>query len=284
MKKLFYLISLVLLFVACNNKEMETLKQENAKLLAETTSKDSTINEFFGTLDQIESNLAVVKSKQGIISQNASQNNEINQDTRQTINDDIQIINDLMEKNRKEIASLKSKLKNSNMKIKKLEEMLARYEKQLQDKDIEIEQLKQQLLNLNFTVENLSASIDTLKRTNQVKEEMISQKTEEINTAYYALGTEKELKENKVITKSGGFIGIGRNQNVQQDFNSDYFKKIDITKVTTINIGSKKAKLLTSHPSSSYKLEGVDKKFDKLTITNPKEFWKVSKYLVIVVD
>jgi chromosome segregation ATPase len=263
---------------------METLKQENAKLLAETTSKDSTINEFFGTLDQIESNLAVVKSKQGIISQNASQNNEINQDTRQTINDDIQIINDLMEKNRKEIASLKSKLKNSNMKIKKLEEMLARYEKQLQDKDIEIEQLKQQLLNLNFTVENLSASIDTLKRTNQVKEEMISQKTEEINTAYYALGTEKELKENKVITKSGGFIGIGRNQNVQQDFNSDYFKKIDITKVTTINIGSKKAKLLTSHPSSSYKLEGVDKKFDKLTITNPKEFWKVSKYLVIVVD
>jgi hypothetical protein len=284
MKKLFYLISLVLLFVACNNKEMETLKQENAKLLAETTSKDSTINEFFGTLDQIESNLAVVKSKQGIISQNASQNNEINQDTRQTINDDIQIINDLMEKNRKEIASLKSKLKNSNMKIKKLEEMLARYEKQLQDKDIEIEQLKQQLLNLNFTVENLSASIDTLKRTNQVKEEMISQKTEEINTAYYALGTEKELKENKVITKSGGFIGIGRNQNVQQDFNSDYFKKIDITKVTTINIGGKKAKLLTSHPSSSYKLEGVDKKFDKLTITNPKEFWKVSKYLVIVVD
>jgi chromosome segregation ATPase len=284
MKKFMYLIPVIFLFIACNNKEMENLKQENAKLLAETTAKDSTINEFFGTLDQIESNLAVVKSKQGIISQSASQNNEINQDTRQTINDDIQIINDLMEKNKKEIASLKSKLKNSNMKIKKLEEMLARYEKQLQDKDVEIEQLKQQLLNLNFTVENLSASIDTLKRTNQVKEEMISQKTEEINTAYYALGTEKELKENKVITKSGGFIGIGRNQNVQKDFNSDYFKKIDITKVTTINIGGKKAKLLTSHPSSSYIMEGVDKKFDKLIITNAKDFWKVSKYLVIVVD
>lgn len=284
MKKLFYLIPVILLFVACNNKEMEKLKLENQALMSENNTKDSTINEFFGTLDQIESNLAVVKSKQGIISQSTSQNNEISQDTRQTINDDIQTINDLMEKNKKEIASLKSKLKNSNMKIKKLEEMLARYEKQLQDKDVEIEQLKQQLLNLNFTVENLSASIDTLKKTNKVKEEVISQKTEEMNTAYYALGTEKELKENKVITKSGGFIGIGRNQKVQQDFNTEYFKKIDITKVTSINIGGKKVKLLTSHPSTSYKMEETDKKVDKLVIINAKEFWKVSKYLIIVVD
>lgn len=284
MKKFMYLIPVILLFVACGNKDLDKMKQENEKLLTELNSKDSTINDFFGTLDQIESNLAVVKSKQGIISQSTSQNNEISQDTRQLINDDIQTINDLMEKNKKEIASLKSKLKNSNMKIKKLEEMLARYEKQLQDKDVEIEQLKQQLLNLNFTVENLSASIDTLKKTNQAKEEVISQKTDEINTAYYALGTEKELKENKVITKSGGFIGIGRNQKVEQDFNTEYFKKIDITKVTSINIGGKKAKLLTSHPSGSYKMEGTEKKVDKLVITNTKEFWKVSKYLIIVVE
>lgn len=284
MKKFMYLIPVILLFVACGNKDLDKMKQENEKLLTELNSKDSTINDFFGTLDQIESNLAVVKSKQGIISQSTSQNNEISQDTRQLINDDIQTINDLMEKNKKEIASLKSKLKNSNMKIKKLEEMLARYEKQLQDKDVEIEQLKQQLLNLNFTVENLSASIDTLKKTNQAKEEVISQKTDEINTAYYALGTEKELKENKVITKSGGFIGIGRNQKVEQDFNTEYFKKIDITKLTSINIGGKKAKLLTSHPSGSYKMEGTEKKVDKLVITNTREFWKVSKYLIIVVE
>ncbi len=284
MKKFMYLIPVILLFVACGNKDLDKMKQENEKLLTELNSKDSTINEFFGTLDQIESNLAVVKSKQGIISQSTSQNNEISQDTRQLINDDIQTINDLMEKNKKEIASLKSKLKNSNMKIKKLEEMLARYEKQLQDKDVEIEQLKQQLLNLNFTVENLSASIDTLKKTNQAKEEVISQKTEEMNTAYYALGTEKELKENKVITKSGGFIGIGRNQKVEQDFNTEYFKKIDITKLTSINIGGKKAKLLTSHPSGSYKMEGTEKKVDKLVIINVKDFWKVSKYLIIVVE
>ncbi len=284
MKKLMYLIPVFLLFVGCNNKEVEKLKTENQQLLTISNSKDSIINDFFGSFDQIEGNLTEIKAKEGVISINAKQNTDIKQDARQRINDDIQQINDLMEKNKQAIASLKHKLKSSNMKIKKLEEMLARYEKQLLDKDVEIEQLKQQLLNLNFTVETLNASVDTLKRVNRAKDEVISQKVDEMNTAYYALGTEKELKANKVISKSGGFIGIGRNQKVQQDFNTEYFKKIDITKLTFITINAKKAKLLTSHPSSSYSFEGTDKKVEKLLITNQKEFWKVSKYLVIVLD
>ncbi|MEI6695745.1 MAG: hypothetical protein WCO13_06735 [Bacteroidota bacterium] len=284
MKKLLYLIPVLLIFVGCNNKEVEKLKSENQQLLTISNSKDSIINDFFGSFDQIEGNLTEIKAKEGVISINASQNTEIKQDARQRINDDIQQINDLMEKNKQAIATLKHKLKSSNMKIKKLEEMLARYEKQLLDKDVEIEQLKQQLLNLNFTVETLNASVDTLKRVNKAKDEVISQKVDEMNTAYYALGTEKELKANKVISKSGGFIGIGRNQKVQQDFNTEYFKKIDITKLTSITINAKKAKLLTSHPSSSYSFEATDKKVEKLLISNPKEFWKVSKYLIIVLD
>ena len=157
MKKLLYLIAVILLFVGCNKKEVEKLKLENQQLLTETNSKDSIINDFFGSFDQIEGNLSEIKAKEGVISQNTSQNNEIKQDARQRINDDIQTINDLMQKNKQAIASLKNKLKSSSMKIKKLEEMLARYEKQLQDKDVEIEQLKKKLLDLNFTVETLNA-------------------------------------------------------------------------------------------------------------------------------
>jgi len=284
MKKLIYLFVLILIAFSCNNSELERLKEENQKLLAEKNSKDSTINEFFGTLDQIEENLSIIKSKEGVISKGTSQNNEISQDMRQKINDDIQVINELMEKNKREIASLKSRLKSSNLKIKKLEEMLARYEKQLQDKDVEIEQLKQKLISLNFTVEALSASIDTLKQYNKANDEQIAEKTQELNTAYYAIGTEKELKENKVISKSGGFIGIGGNQKIKQDFNIDYFKKIDITKTTTITVGGKNAKLLTNHPSGSYEWVINGKRTEKIEITNPKEFWKYSKYMVIVVE
>lgn len=284
MKKIIFLLIIAAITVSCSNGELKKLKEENAKLKVLTTAKDSVLNDFFSSFDQIETNLSMVKSKQTLIAENARQNPEVKQDARERINDDIKIINDLMEKNKSTIASLKKKLKNSDMKIKKLEDMIVRLEQQLKDRDADVEKLKEQLKTMNFTVETLNASIDTLKKTTEAKEKVISQKNDELNTAYYAMGTEKELKTNKVITKTGGFIGIGRNQKVQENFNSDYFTKIDITKVTTININAKKAKLLTNHPSTSYRLEGTEKTVDKLIISNPKEFWKVSKYLVIVVN
>jgi len=46
---------------------------------------------------------------------------------------------------------------------------------------------------------------------------------------------------------------------------------------------SKKAKLLTNHPSSSYVLEKVNE-YLVLKITDPNKFWEISKYLVVEVD
>ena len=45
----------------------------------------------------------------------------------------------------------------------------------------------------------------------------------------------------------------------------------------------KRAELLTTHPAKSYELVKDDKGQLTLKITNPKEFWSVSKYLVIQV-
>ena len=41
---------------------------------------------------------------------------------------------------------------------------------------------------------------------------------------------------------------------------------------------------MTSHPAGSYKLDVVNGKTEKLTITDPNAFWSVSKYLVVVVE
>ncbi|MEZ4825231.1 MAG: hypothetical protein R3C61_02895 [Bacteroidia bacterium] len=62
------------------------------------------------------------------------------------------------------------------------------------------------------------------------------------------------------------------------------FTAIDITKVSSIPFDSKKAELLTSHPSDSYVFNQENKKITSLEITNPEKFWKASKYLVVVTD
>ncbi len=108
------------------------------------------------------------------------------------------------------------------------------------------------------------------------------EKKEKLNTAYYALGTAKELTKNGVLTKEGGFIGLGKTQQV--DFTKAYFTKVDIPGTNSIIIGAKKAKLITNPPIGSYKIEGENGNADKLTILNSKEFWSVSKYLVIVIE
>ena len=46
---------------------------------------------------------------------------------------------------------------------------------------------------------------------------------------------------------------------------------------------SKSADVLTTHPAGSYALEKDDKDQLVLKITNPKDFWSVSRYLVIQV-
>ena len=181
-----------------------------------------------------------------------------------------------MAKNKDRIGSLSKKLKNSKLKIDGLEKMIDNMQATLNLKDSEIEELKTKIEGLNVELSNLTTNYKAVENES-------NQKTEIINTAFYAIGTSKELKENNVITKEGGIIGLGKTTKLSSDFNKEYFTKINIEKTTSINLGAKKIKMLTTHPSSSYKLVG-EKPIEKLEITNTKEFWSTSKYLVIILD
>lgn len=45
----------------------------------------------------------------------------------------------------------------------------------------------------------------------------------------------------------------------------------------------KKARVVSVHPSESFHITG-DKRADTLFVDNAQEFWKASKYLLIVLD
>jgi hypothetical protein len=115
----------------------------------------------------------------------------------------------------------------------------------------------------------------------QDKEQQANMQLNEMNTAYYCVGTQKELRDNNVLTKEGGVIGIGGvNKLNTASLNKDYFKQIDITKVTVIPVDAKKATVVTPHPAGSYELVGTDR-VENLTIKDTAAFWSLSKYLVI---
>lgn len=283
MKKLISALLICSLFTACENKEAKKLQEENHRLQTEASYKDSTINGLIQSFNEVEDNLANITQKEGTIRQTTKGNAEFKEDAKARINQEIQAISELMEKNKQAINELKSKLKSSNIKAKEFQRMIERLNAQIAMKDSTINNLKEQLVAMNFKIEKLNSHIDTLNQEGKEHRSKIDQQTAALNTAYYLIGNFKELKKRGILSKEGSVIGIGGSAKLQ-NLSADNFNKIDITKMSSFTLPGKKARLVTSHPAGTYKWVGEEKKRTSFEVTDPTEFWKASKYLVILVD
>jgi chromosome segregation ATPase len=286
MKKYAILLLFLPFVFACNQEEVKKMNEENQRLAKEAVYKDSTINDFIQSMNQIEANLSSIKDKETDIKVTAKAGVEKNEDAKVRIQQSISDINQMMSENKNMIATLQKKLRNSEIKISAFNKMIARLNKDIAQRDSVIGTLKQQLETLNFKVETLTTTVDTLNKTkgnleraNKDKAQIIEAQTNALNTAYFVVGTTKELKTRGVMTKK--FLSSSK---MNPDADNSAFSKIDITKTSNIPLPGKKAHLATAHESGTYRFEGPDKKADRLVITNPDRFWKTSKYCVIVID
>jgi chromosome segregation ATPase len=280
----YFLLLLIPVFFACGReaeKKALELQSKTDSLMSQTMQKDEAINEFIRSINDIQGTLDTIKQKENIINLTTDRGGELKLSAKDQIKNDIQTIYGLMQKNKETISALSKKLKNSSLKVDELNKMVERLNKDLADKASQIEDLRNKLSKLNTSFEMANLKIDTLSRTvkdqgSQInnQSQTIASQDEALNTAYYVIGTNKELKKNGVI-KSGEILS---------DFNKELFTKIDIRKVTEISILSKKAKIISSHPTSAYKFTGDKKVIQALQILDYKAFWSNSKYLVIVVD
>ncbi|MCC6385160.1 MAG: hypothetical protein LC117_00500 [Bacteroidia bacterium] len=286
MKKSLLIITAVtgLFLTACNQKE----KQEIAKLTSERDSisalafqKDQTINDFLSSISDIQQNLAQITEKENTISMSASSHPEMVRTSREVIQNQISDIRNLMDESKKKISDLSAKLKSSNIRMAKFEKMVASLNEQLLQKDQQITLLNEQVSSLTASVSTLETSLKDATDQNAAKAQIIQDQTTRLNTAYVAVGKYDELKNKKVITKTGGLLGIGRSTRIVPGTQSAY-NKIDITQTPSVPVNAKDAKIITSHPSDSYKIEHEGSIVSQVVITDPEKFWSESKQLVIV--
>jgi len=199
-------------------------------------------------------------------------------------------LNQLLQKNKELSASLQKKLNNANSKVGQLQGMVAEFERmvaslnsQIESKDAEIAQLMEDVQRLNIDVSQLTSQVEQVTQEVQEKSQVIETQTLALNQAWYAMGTVKELTENDVLEKSGGVLGVGRTLKMRKDFNKDYFTEIDIRDFQNLPLMVKKAKVISVHPAGSFHISG-NKSADTLFVDDTAEFWKASKYLLIVLD
>jgi len=288
MKKLGIILSSVcLLAVGCTDykSQVERLTEEKKALAYQSAYKDSSIEAFMSTINEIEQNLQAIEAKQNIIKKN-TKDSELKASNKERINSSIAAINELMDQNKAKVAQLNKQLRASKVKIAEFDKMIGNLNEQLATKTSELDEMNQRLASLNTQVATLTVTVDTLRREGEQKSQVIETQTASLHKAYYTTGDRKELEGKHVITREGGFLGLGKEEIMNRDFNSSAFTPVDITQVATIEVnGGKDSKVVTTHPSDSYKLQRNEKEEVKeLVITDPEKFWSASKYLVVMVD
>lgn len=282
MKKLF-LVACVAAFclTGCNNGKNDSAAQNTAQvdsLNGIIAQKDSEINDLMGTLNEIEEGFQQISEAEHRVSL-AKDGEGVNK--KQKLKEDIQFIADRMKQNRELIAKLQKQLANGTLKGAQLQKTIEGLQKQLEEKDAQLQTLREELdkkdihiAALDETVNNLNTKTNRLTAESNQKTETINAQDKQIHTAWYVFGTKKELKEQSIIQDGKVMTG---------NFNKNYFTKVDIRNLSEIKLYSKSAKLLTTHPSSSYSLVRDANKQYTLRITNSQLFWSTSKYLVVLV-
>ncbi|MGP1515916.1 MAG: hypothetical protein ACTTJH_08200 [Bacteroidales bacterium] len=289
MKKILLALGLVLMvFVqSCGKKEMEE-KLINQKAIQDSVqavlnAKNSELEELFEQLNAIESDLDVVTSKYSDVATIKNMSGEINRDRRSKITSQIQDINEILAQNKQKISNLNAQLRKTQSNNKQLAAFIEKLQQRIAEQEEELQLMTTELQKKNITISTLNRNLEELTAQNREKDEHIMKVEDEKNTVYYIIGTKQQLRAKGIISSSGGFLGIGKKTSISNDSDLAAYTKIDARRVKHIVLPGHKTQILTSHPSSSYSLEGGVNKATALDITDASAFWAKSKFLVILV-
>ena len=274
MKKIMILVAVALTvaLTACENKATQEQQAQ-----ADMSIRDSLLSviaqEGFRQINEAEGRVNLSKGQP-----------ETSQ--REEIMENLAFIQRTMQLNRELIARLQQQLKtntsaSSKLKatleatIEGLNSELEAKNKQIADLTAELEQKNLYIAKQGEQITALNQNVNDLTAQNEAKSRTMAAQDKELHTGWYVFGTKRELKEQNILQRGDVLRS--------DQFNKDYFTRVDIRVDKVIKLYSKSAKLLTNHPAGSYSLDRDSQGQYTLRITNPQEFWRASRYLVIVV-
>lgn len=291
MKKLAMLMLCVAVMASCDNfsgGKKSQLQVENDSLKMELDQRNAELDEMLGTFNEISEGFRQINAAENRVDLQRGAVAEGSLTAREQIAADIEFIRNQMEENRQQIAKLQQMLKNSKNASAQLKRAVEQLTQELEAKTQRIEELQAELASKNIRIQELDAAVSDLSSQkeqltieNEAKAQTVARQDKALHTAWFVFGTKKELKDQNILTGSGLF----KKGEVMTDanMNKDYFTEIDIRTTKEIKLYSKSADVLTNHPAGSFVLEEDDKDQLTLKITNPEQFWSISKYLVIQV-
>lgn len=280
MKKLTILsvLALALAFTSCDF-ETQAFKDMRYQRDSIQYLQQTQLDELLGYMDivqSVDSSFEAIRESQNLLSM-VPVDGEGSQSVKQRVEENISMISNLLADNNARIAELEEKFNESDLKNTKLQKTINRLKRDLKTKNEEISKLYKDLEAKNFKIDSLlvenqlvgqrAAELTALSEAQQAQ---LQAQDQALHTAYFFMGTRKELKANDINVKDR-----------DSGYRTSLFTPIDVRTFDRLETGSKSAKILTKHPENSYELVRDENKIYTLVIKNPENFWNASKYLII---
>lgn len=274
------------IFGSCSDKKDQQLKEAqemNNATREQLATAVADRDQLLQLMNDISDDMQKIKQIEGVMA-----NPEVNEtpDRQAQLRSDFAALQQTLQERRERLAELEKKLNDSNVNTSGLKKTIQTLRQQIDSQAAEITSLRASLGEAKERIGKLDAAVDSLNTTvtevtaarDEAQEENATL-TNELNLCYYAIGSNGELKDHKIL--EGGFLR--KTKIMKGDFDQSFFTAADKRTLTTIDLNSKKAEVMTNQPADSYVIE--DRGGRKvLRITDPAKFWSLSNYLVVKID
>ena len=286
---LFSLLFVALIATSCNverSEKYQALLAQRDSLYTEAVAAKGGFDNALNTINEIENALEAVRAQENIIMLDNQEGN-----TNKAVSE-INAIQQTLKENRNKIADLEKQLAEQGTKSKALNQTVSRLKKQLEEKDTYINNLKnelqqsrqqiaelnEQVSDLNDNINELSSNLDVMTVQNAAQQATIENQDAMLNTVWICIAPQQTLIDKGVVSKGGLFQA---SEISKQGFDKSQFVQGNKRDLEIIPLNTKKYKIMTSHPESSYEVEDTEAGNKVLKITDKSAFWSMSNYLVV---
>ena len=264
----------------------QTLLAERDSLYTEAVAAKGGFDDALNTINEIENALEAVRAQENIIMMDNQEGN-----TNKAVSE-INAIQQTLQENRNKINDLEKKLAEQGATSKALTQTVNRLKKQLEEKDTyintlkgelqqsrqQIEDLSTQVSDLNENINDLNNNIDAMNVQAAAQQATIENQDAMLNTVWICIATQDVLKEKGIISKSGLFQSSAISK---QGLDKSQFMQGSKRDLNIIPLNTKKARVMTNHPESSYRINESEEGNLVLEIIDKDAFWSMSNYLVV---
>ena len=286
-KSLLFSMLGALLLSSCAGKDQKKIDEDSVKI-ADLTAEYEEATNFNDSLmllmGDIYTGLDSINTQEGLLYNMGSGDAA---DRRAEIPRKPSTIKARLAANKQLLASMEAKVKASGNENSVQAKTIAQLRQHIEQQDAKIAQLESDLSKAREEIGNLNTQVaetqEQVKVETQAKEEAQAATVaaeNEANKVYYAIGSNKELKDKGLLSKKF----LGTTKVLKGNFDASYFVTADKRTLKSIPTNAKKVKIWSNMPEGSYRIVGEKDGPKSIEIVNPDRFWSLASHLIIQTD